>query len=301
MIIPQYLNLGDTIGIMCPSGFMPSKKMNACVETLKVWGLQIQLGSTTNQQFNYFSGNDEERLTDLQQMLDDANIKAILFGRGGYGLSRIIDKLDFTTFNKNPKWLIGYSDITLLHNHLTACYSTVSLHAPMAAAFNDGGAETQYIQSIRKLLFGKQLRYKIAPHPMNRIGEATGILTGGNLAMLAHSLGSISEVDTKGKILFIEDVGEYIYNVDRMILQLKRAGKLDKLAALIVGSFTDMKDTTLPFGKTVYECIEEHISDYQYPVCFGFPVGHVTENYTLQCGRKHVLKITRKTVSFNYV
>lgn len=301
MHIPQHLRQGDTIGIMCPSGYMAFDKMTTCIETLQAWGLQVQLGTTTNSQFNYFSGTDEERLTDLQQMLDDSSIKAILFGRGGYGLSRIIDRIDFSAFLQNPKWLIGYSDITLLHNHLAECYRTTSLHAPMAAAFNNCHSDSIYLQSIRKLLFGEQLNYIIEAHPLNKSGKASGILTGGNLAMLTHSIGSKSEVDTTGKILFIEDVGEYIYNVDRMILQLKRAGKLDQLAGLIVGSFTDMKDTNIPFGKSVYDCIAEHLSDYNYPVCFGFPVGHIAANYALQCGREHVLTVTRNKISFCYV
>lgn len=300
MIIPPHLIPGNTIGIMCPSGYMPFEKMAACIDRLKSWGLHVQLGSTTNNQFHYFSGTDEQRLTDLQEMLDNPAINAVLFGRGGYGLSRIIDRIDFKLFNDNPKWLIGYSDITLMHNHLTANSSVVSLHAPMAAAFIDATDNSVYLQSIRNLLFGEAVYYDIATHPFNRTGTATGILTGGNLAMLVHSIGSISEVETKGKILFIEDVGEYIYNVDRMLIQLKRAGKLKQLAGLIVGSFTDVNDTTIPFGKTIYDCISEHVSEYNYPVCFGFPVGHVAENYALQCGRQHTLHISKDSVSFYF-
>ncbi len=300
MILPPNLQPGDVIGIVCPSGYMPFENMHSCIQTLSAWGFEVKLGKTAGGKYHYFSGNDEERLADFQQMLDDTAIQAILFGRGGYGLSRIIDKIDFSRFIKNPKWLIGYSDITLLHNHLSARYNIISLHAPMAAAFNDGGAENIYVQSIRKIISGEEVKYIIPTHPFNKAGTASGILTGGNLAMLAHSIGTPSFVNTNGKILFIEDVGEYIYGIDRMILQLKRAGVFENLAGLIVGSFTDMKDTVIPFGKDVYDCVAEHISKYSYPVCFGFPVGHATENFPMQCGRKHQLIITNESVQLHY-
>lgn len=301
MILPPNLQPGDAIGIMCPSGYMPFEKMHSCIQTLTAWGFEVKLGKTTGGQYHYFSGTDEERLADFQQMLDDPTIQAILFGRGGYGLSRIIDNIDFSSFTKNPKWLIGYSDITLLHNHLTACYNSVSLHAPMAAAFNDGGSENIYVQSIKKIILGEKMTYTIPTHPYNKSGTAKGILTGGNLAMLAHSMGTPSAINTNQKILFIEDVGEYIYNIDRMMLQLKRAGILENLAGLIVGTFTDMKDTVIPFGKDVYDCIAEQVSTYVYPVCFGFPVGHSTENFPMQCGREHLLIISKESVQFQYI
>ena len=301
MILPPNLQPGDVIGMVCPSGYLPFEKMQTCIKTLTAWGFEVKLGKTAGGQFHYFSGTDEERLIDLQQMLDDPAIHAILFGRGGYGLSRIIDKIDFTNFIKKPKWLIGYSDITLLHNHLSACWNVVSLHAPMAAAFNDGGAENVYIQSIRKIISGEEIEYSIPTHSYNKQGTASGILTGGNLAMIAHSIGTPSAVNTQGKILFIEDVGEYIYNIDRMMVQLIRAGIFDHLAGLIVGAFTDMKDTVIPFGKDVYDCIAEHLSIYSFPVCFDFPVGHATKNYPLQCGRVHNLIITNESVQLNYI
>jgi muramoyltetrapeptide carboxypeptidase len=277
---------------------MPREKAETCIDTLKQWGYEVKIGSTLGSASgNYFSGTDEERLTDLQQMLDNPGIKAILCGRGGYGLSRIIDRIDFTRFRQQPKWIIGYSDITLLHSHIEANYSIATLHAPMAAAFNDGGAEGPYIRSVRQALQGDPLGYSLAPHPFNRPGRAIAPLTGGNLALLAHLTGTSSEAATAGKILFLEDVGEYLYNIDRMLRQLKRSGRLGRLAGLIVGSFTEAKDTMRPFGATGYEIIRDVIEEYEYPVCFGFPVGHGGDNFALRTGMSHTLSIAPGEVS----
>ncbi|MBX2922350.1 MAG: LD-carboxypeptidase [Chitinophagaceae bacterium] len=293
--IPPYLKKGDTIGIVCPAGYMPVEKAQTCISTLQQWGYKVKIGSTLGgSSLNYFSGTDEERLNDLQEMLDDKEVQAILCGRGGYGVSRIIDYIDFSGFKKKPKWLIGFSDITVLHTHIHTRYKTATLHAPMAGAFNDGGAGSVYVQSLKKALRGKKAHYTADAHALNRKGAAEGLLVGGNLSLLAHVTGSVSGPDTRNKILFIEDVGEYIYNVDRMLRQLKRAGKLDRLAGLIVGGFTDMKDTDRPFGKTVYEVIYEIVKEYSYPVCFDFPVSHDRENYALKCGVQHTLSIGRK-------
>ena len=297
MIIPSYLKKGDTIGIVCPSGYMPYEKAVKCIETLTQWGFQVKVGKTLGNQYNYFSGTDHDRLSDLQQMLDAKNVKAILCGRGGYGLSRIIDAADFKAFRKFPKWIIGYSDITLLHTHLNTKLKTASLHSPMAAAFNDGGAETDYVVSLLKTITGKKTIYNCEAHALNRNGGTTGEIIGGNLTLLAHSIGSVSEVQTKDKILFIEDIGEYIYAADRMMLQLKHAGKLSHLKALIVGRFTDMKDTTIPFGQTIYEAIWDKVKEYSYPVCFDFPVGHTEKNYALKCGMNYKLGVLKNKIS----
>jgi muramoyltetrapeptide carboxypeptidase len=295
--IPPYLQKGDTIGIVCPAGFMPVEKMQTCIETLDSWGYTVQLGNTTHSNSeNYFSGTDGERLDDLQQMLDDGNIKAILCARGGYGVSRIIDSINFKNFRKNPKWIIGFSDITVLHSYLFSRYKIASLHAPMAAAFNDAELNDPYIQSFKKTIEGEPANYECAPHHFNKQGKISGQLIGGNLSLLAHLTGSYPDLKTKNKILFLEDVGEYLYNVDRMFLHLKRAGKLDKLAGLIIGGFTDSKDTERPFGKDVYEIIYDHVKEYNYPVCFGFPVSHEKENYALKIGVKHQLDITNEKV-----
>ena len=290
--IPPYLQKGDTIGIVAPSGFMPIEKMQTCIETLDAWGYTVDMGGTTHSQSHtYFSGTDEERRNDLQQMLDNREVKAILCARGGYGLSRIIDDLDFRKFKKHPKWIIGFSDVTVLHAHLFSKYKIASLHAPMAAAFNDGEGENVYIESIKNALEGVPAHYSCAQHVFNKTGEAKGELVGGNLALLVHLIGSASNINTKNKILFIEDVGEYIYNVDRMLVQLKRSGKFDKLAGLIIGGFTEMKDTERPYGKTTLAVINEHVKDFKFPVCFNFPVSHDTENYALKIGVKYSLEV----------
>jgi muramoyltetrapeptide carboxypeptidase len=292
--IPPYLKKGNTIGIVCPAGFMPLKKTKVCQQTLQQWGFQVKLGKTVGHQHHYFSGTDEERLADMQAMLDDENIQAILCARGGYGCSRIIDKLNWKKFRSYPKWIIGFSDVTVFHNFLFTQLHTASLHAPMANAFNNGGAEKQYVQSLKKALTGKKNSYTIAANTNNRKGKATGVLLGGNLSLLAHQTGTISDINTNGSILFLEDVGEYLYNIDRMLLQLDRAGKLSKLAGLIVGGFSDLKDTTIPFGKTIEEVIQERISTYKFPVCFGFPVSHEEENVALKVGVTYELKVGNK-------
>jgi muramoyltetrapeptide carboxypeptidase len=299
--VPAYLRKGDTIGIVCPSGYMPAERAATCIHALENWGYQVRIGKTLGHQFHYFSGTDEERAADLQAMLDDPEIKAVLCARGGYGLSRIIDRIDFRRFRKNPKWLIGFSDITVLHAHLYTKLKTASLHAPMAGAFNDVPDNDPYILSLQKAIKGGMTQYAVAAHSLNRNGKAIGELVGGNLSLLAHLVGSPSSIQTKGKILFIEDVGEYIYNIDRMMIQLKRAGLLSGLAGLIVGGFTEMKDTVIPFGKDVYTLIHEQIADTSYPVCFDFPVSHDRNNYALKVGIQHQLTVTTGKVSLREI
>ncbi len=293
--IPPYLKKGDCIGITCPAGYMAKEKAQTCIETLQQWGFEVMVGKTLGSHSgNYFSATDEERLNELQAMLDDKSIHAILCGRGGYGVSRIIDRVDFSRFKKNPKWIIGYSDITVLHSHIHTHLKIATLHSPMAAAFNDRENKNEFILSLHKAITGKKNTYQCAAHPFNRQGTATGELVGGNLSLLAHLVGTPSDINTKNKILFIEDIGEYIYEIDRMLIQLKRSGKLDELAALIIGSFTDIKDTERPFGKTVYEAINDMVKEYEYPVCFNFPVSHSRENYALKVGAMYELKAGKK-------
>jgi muramoyltetrapeptide carboxypeptidase len=295
--IPPYLRKGDTIGIVAPSGYMDIERMQKCIETLDSWGYTVQLGKTTHSNSaSYFSGTDEERLQDLQEMLDNPDIKAILCARGGYGMSRIIDRLDFKEFSKEPKWIIGFSDITVLHAHLLANYKIASLHAPMAAAFNDGELNNPYIASLRAAMEGKPARYELAPNALNRIGSVKGQLIGGNLTLLAHLIGTDSDASFKNRILFLEDVGEYKYNIDRMLLQLKRNGKLSKIKGLIVGGFTEIKDTERPFGKELQEIIFDFVEEFSYPVCFDFPVSHEKENYALKIGIKYHLNVGAETV-----
>ncbi len=295
--IPPYLQKGDTIGIVAPAGYMPFEKIQTCIETLDNWGYTVQLGATTHSHSNnYFSGTDEERLTDLQQLLDDRNIKAILCARGGYGISRIMDNLHFKKFRKHPKWIIGFSDITALHTHVFTRYHIASLHAPMAAAF-DGISNNPYLQSLKAAIEGVPARYVCDTHFLNRAGSAEGELVGGNLTLLAHLTGTKSGLKTKHRILFLEDIGEYLYSTDRMLLQLKRSGQLANLAGLIIGGFSDAKDTERPFGKSVYDLIYDMVKEYDYPVCFGFPVSHDKENFALKIGIKYRFRVKEDSVS----
>jgi muramoyltetrapeptide carboxypeptidase len=295
---PPYLQKGDTIGLVCPAGYMTLEKVQTCITALQDWGYQVKIGSTVGSNSeNYFSGTKEERLKDLQLMLDNDDIKAILCARGGYGTTHIIDELDFKKFKIKPKWIIGFSDITVLHCHLYSKYYIASIHAPMAAAFNDEGYNNEYVLSLKKALEGRKGKYQCAPFKFNRRGDAIGELVGGNLALLAHLIGSDSDVKTKGRILFLEDTGEYLYNIERMLYQLKRGGKLTKLAGLIIGSFSESKDTERPFGKNVYEIIRDVIKEYDYPVCYGFPVSHEKENYALKIGVGYKLKVGKSKVS----
>jgi len=295
--IPPYLKKGDTIGITCPAGYMAKERAQTCIDTLQSWGYEVMVGKTLGSKSkNYFSGNDEQRLNELQAMLDDDSINAILCGRGGYGVSRIIDQLDFTKFKKKPKWIIGFSDITVLHCHLNRQLKIASMHAPMAGAFNDGGNKSVLIKSLQDALIGKQNNYIVRTNKFNKTGKAKGELIGGNLALLVNMIGTKSDIHTKNKILFIEDIGEYIYSVDRMMYQLKRSGKLDNLAGLIIGGFTDMKDTERPFGKTVYAAINDILSEYNYPICFDFPVSHGKKNVALKVGIDYQLKVESKKV-----
>jgi muramoyltetrapeptide carboxypeptidase len=296
--VPPYLQPGDTIALVCPSGYMTIEKAQTCINVLKEWGYKVKVGTTVgSHSTNYFSGTDEERLINFQQILDDDEVKAVLCARGGYGLSRIIDHISFRKFKKHPKWVIGFSDITVLHSHIYTNYGIATMHAPMAAAFNDGGYMNEFVKSLKNVMEGKSIKYEVSSHEFNRKGEAIGELVGGNLAMLAHMVGTPSDIKTKGRILFLEDVGEYLYNIDRMMHQLKRSGKLDKLAGLIIGGFSDTKDTERPFGQNVYEIIRDIVKEYDYPVCFGFPVSHEKENYALKVGVGYKLKVGRsKTV-----
>jgi len=295
---PAYLQEGDTIGIVCPAGYMEAARVQACIDGLRSWGYYVKTGLTVGSSSdNYFSGTDEERLADLQQMLDDDNIKAVLCARGGYGVSRIIDRIDFSTFADRPKWLIGFSDITLLHTHVFANYGIATIHGPMAGAFNGSDTDDVHIRSLRDVLEGKKISYSIPSHDRNRKGEIIGELVGGNLSLLVHSIGTASEIKTKGRILFVEEVGEYLYGIDRMFYQLKRAGKFEKLGGLIVGGFTKIKDTERRFGADLKQIVHDVVKEYDFPVCFDFPVSHEGENLALKIGAGYKLKVGKKKVT----
>ncbi|HVI48981.1 MAG TPA: LD-carboxypeptidase [Chitinophaga sp.] len=292
--VPPYLKKGDLIGVTCSSSKMELAAAEYAADVLRSWGYRVHLGITVGTSFHNFSAPDELRLEELQDMLDDPEIKAIVFGRGGYGMICILDKLDFTRFRKHPKWLCGYSDVTTLHSHVHQRYGIATIHSMMCSGITPDTVEDEYVQSLANVLKGKPYRYATATHILNREGRATGQLVGGNLSLLGNLSGSRSQIDTKGKILLLEDIGEYRYNVDRMMYNLKRAGWLDKLAGLVVGAFTDGQETTTPFGQTEYEIISNMVKEYGYPVCFGFPSGHQQENYALKLGIKHELKVGSK-------
>lgn len=292
MKTPPFLKPGDTIGIVCPAGFMPKEKILNCVSMLKKWGYKVQIGSTVGgKSKNYFSGTDAERLMDLQNMLDDKRINAVIFGRGGYGTTRILDEINFDKFVQHPKWIVGFSDITILHSYIQNSFNISSIHGPMCGAFNHVPKENPFVFSLKDTLEGKPTVYEAAYHPLNNTGKVKAPIVGGNLCLLAHGIGTNAEIETKGKILFIEDIGEQLYNIDRMMLQLKRSGKFAKMKGLVVGGFSDCKDTERTFGKNANEIIFDHIKEFDFPTCFGFPISHELENVAIQLGMKYSLEI----------
>ena len=295
MIQPPHLKKGDTIAITCPAKSLKTPMTDA-IKLLESWGLKVILGETVDAVFHQFSGTDELRAKDLQQFINDKNVKAIIAARGGYGCIRIVDAIDWTPLLKHPKWLIGFSDITVFHLQLQKL-GLQSLHGQMPSTIPD--SSSQGLESLRKALFGETIEYEFENHSLNHKGENSGILFGGNLSLLIASLGSQSDVDYKDKILFIEDVGENLYAIDRMLRTLDRAGKLAQIKGLIVGSFTDVLDNDIPFGFTAEEIISQIVSKYNYPVCFDFPAGHIKDNRTLILGREIILAINHKT-SINY-
>jgi muramoyltetrapeptide carboxypeptidase len=299
MVLPPYLKPGDTIGITSPAGFITEKEIQPAVEQIKSWGFTVLQGNTIGKRDFTFGGTDEERKNDFQAMVNNPDVKAILCARGGYGVVRIIDQIDFSAFKKNPKWVIGFSDITVFHSHLHTNVGVASIHSKMCNSFPDDWSKAEPIQidtilSLQKILSGEKLRYKAEPNEKNRPGTAEGLLVGGNLKMLETMSGTASDISTDGKILFVEDTGEALYNIDRMFCHLKRTGKLNKLKGLLVGGFTGIKAETPgdEFGKTVYDIVNEKIKEFDYPVCFGFPVGHQRNNFALKCGAHHKLTVT---------
>ncbi len=295
--IPPYLKTGDTIGICCPAGFITLVEIQPALLKIKEWGFNVKIGDTVGKKDFTFGGTDEERIKDFQQMLDDTNIKAILFARGGYGAVRIIDKLDLKKFKRNPKWVIGFSDATVFHSHINANYRIASIHSKMCNSFpedwnNAEPIQKESIESIKQCLTGEKMKYLFTPNENNKTGLAAGELVGGNLKTLEALAGSNSDINTKDKILFVEDTGEYLYSIDRMFWNLKRSGKLDNLKGLIVGGFKIKPDDVgEEFGKTIFDIVLEKVSAHNYPVCFDFPVGHQKNNFALKCGVLHTLGV----------
>jgi len=291
MIQPSKLAPGSTIGILCPAGAIPMEKVTICAQVLASWGYQVRIGKTVGTQFGHFAASDLDRQNELQSMMDDPEIHAILCARGGYGLSRIVSQLDFTKIKAHPKWVIGFSDITILHAALQK-HGIQSIHGPMSAGFGKGDVGLPYIIALKQMLEGAAMPVEAKAHPANQLGQSEGMLVGGNLCLMTHLIGGKNQLDTKGKILCIEDVGEYHYNVDRMLIQCKNAGLLDGLAGLVVGGFTDMKDDAIAFGETVTEMIQRITKGANYPISFDFPISHDLNNMPVQLGATYQLAVT---------
>ena len=298
-IIPPYLKPGDTIGITSPAGYITSDEIQPAIKQIESWGYKIKIGSTIGKRDFTFGGTDAERAADFQQLINDPEVKAILCARGGYGFVRIIDRINFSSIRKHPKWMIGFSDITTLHSHLNRNYQLASVHSKMCNSFPDDWNKAEPIQmetilSIRDALSGVAMKYKAPFHASNRLGMAEGRLIGGNLKTLESLSGTQSDIKTNGKILFVEDTGEYLYSIDRMFWNLKRSGKLEHLKGLIIGGFKikPNEDPNDEFGKTLQQIVLEKIPDCNYPVCFDFPVGHQKNNFALKCGVKHRLTVS---------
>lgn len=306
-LVPRYLKAGDVIGITAPAGYISAEEIQPAITLMESWGYKIIVGDTVGKKDFTFAGTDEERLKDFQQMLDDPKIKAIMCARGGYGVVRIIDKLKWEKFKAKPKWIIGFSDITVLHAHINRHFGIATLHSKMCNSFPNDWSKAEPIQvetieSIHKALSGAKMKYDIVPNLNNRTGTAQGILIGGNMKTLETLLGSASAIQTAEKILFVEDTGEYMYSIDRMFWSLKRAGKLSHLKGLIIGGFKVKSDSdTEDFGKTLEQIVLEKVKNYKYPVCFDFPVGHQKNNFALKCGIKHKLVVKQDVCSLTEI
>jgi muramoyltetrapeptide carboxypeptidase len=287
MIIPPFLKPGDTIGIHAPARKINLLELQPALDVIHSWGLKTKFSKNLFGACNQFSGTDAERAADLQELLDDGSVKALIAARGGYGTLRMIDCIDFSTFCKSPKWIVGYSDITVLHSQMHGL-GIETLHATMPISFEKDPASTE---SLRKALYGELQGHSFPAHPLNRQGKAEAELIGGNLSLLYALQASPCDINTKGKILFIEDLDEYLYHIDRMMISLKRSGKLENLAGLVVGGMTEMKDNTVPFGKSAEEIIFDAVKEFNFPVCFGFPAGHADVNLALYFGRRTRLSV----------
>jgi muramoyltetrapeptide carboxypeptidase len=305
VIIPPYLKQGDMIGITCPAGYILQKDIEPAMEQMKSWGFTIKVGDTVGKRDFTFGGSDADRAADFQQMMDNPAVKAIMCARGGYGFVRIVDRLDFTKLAAKPKWIIGFSDITVLHGHLNRNYGIASIHSKMCNSFPDDWSKADPLQmdtilSIKRALTGETIQYTTLPSAFNRTGTATGVLVGGNLKMIETLAGSKSDLQTAGKILFVEDTGEYLYSIDRMFWNLLRTGKLQGLKGLIIGGFkVKPDDPGEEFGRALQDIVWEKVKDFSYPVCFDFPVGHQKNNFALKCGVVHKLTVSPEAVTLN--
>jgi muramoyltetrapeptide carboxypeptidase len=289
--MPEFLKRGDTVGITATARKIDLESLLPAIELLKSWGLQVVIGKTIGQEENQLAGPDSLRANDFQELLDNPNIKAIWGAKGGYGTVRIIDKIDFTNFKKQPKWVIGFSDMTILHSHINNL-GIGTLHGMMALSSKSATIEAK--ESLRKALFGETLEYRVPCHSFNRFGKAEGELVGGNLSVLFSVMGSKSEIDYRGKILFIEDLDEYLYHIDRMMMNLMRNGYFDGLKGLIIGGMTSMNDNDIPWGKDALEIIQDVTKGFSFPVVYNFPAGHLKDNRALILGKKVTLEVNDK-------
>ena len=278
------LKKGDAVAVISTARKVSPEELDFAITKIKSWGLNVCFGNNLFKNHHQFSGTIQERTDDLQWALDDNKIKAVFFARGGYGSVHVVDYIDWHSFKTNPKLLIGFSDITVFHSHVHQCYNTPTLHAAMPITFpqNTDGA----LKNLRDILFGENVSYKFKGHSFNKNGKVKAAIVGGNLSILYSLLGSKSQLDTAGKILFLEDIDEYLYHIDRMMQALKRAGMLENLSGLMIGGMNEMNDNTIPFGKTAEEIIRDVVSEYTYPVAFNIPSGHINENLPLLFGEK---------------
>ncbi|NQV03827.1 MAG: LD-carboxypeptidase [Bacteroidia bacterium] len=294
MTLPPYLRKGDKVAIISPARSITFEEVFPAMKLLQKWGLEVILGTHVFGKHHQFSGTDEQRWQDLQEMFDDPSIRAVIASRGGYGTVRIIDMLDFKRFSLHPKWIVGYSDITVLHSYIHRHLGIQTLHATMPYNIKEQDINDISLESLRKALFGEKISYSKHITFWDRTGLTEGELVGGNLSILCSLAGTPADIDTNRKILLLEDVDEYRYHLDRMMMNLKRGGKLKELKGLIVGGMTDMKDNEVPFGKSAHEIIQEAVKDYEYPVCFDFPAGHSRKNVALYLGRKARLVVDQE-------
>ena len=297
MIIPPNLQKGDTIAILATARKNNADNLKPAINLAKSWGLNVVIGKTIGLSDHQLAGTDEQRAADFQDMMDKPNIKAIWCVRGGYGTARMIELVDFSKFKEKPKWIIGFSDVTVLHSHLNK-ESIATIHGIMP--FNVEKATAEAEETLRKALFGEELKYTVPFQKENRLGVAEGELVGGNLSILYSMMGSQSQIDCKGKILFIEDLDEYLYHIDRMILSLRRCGCFEGLQGMVVGSFTKMHDNEIPWGKNVHEIVLDITKKYHFPIVFDFPSGHIHNNKTLIFGKKVSLEINQKETILKY-
>jgi muramoyltetrapeptide carboxypeptidase len=299
LIRPPYLKAGDTVAIVAPSGILKNREreIKQADSLLKSWNLNVLIGEHVFSKANHFAGTDDERCEDLQNAMDNPKISAIWCARGGYGTVRILNKLDYTKFKENPKWIIGYSDITALHNQVHN-QGFESIHALMCVSLTKDLSEIKpSIDTFKSGIFGNPKNYELEGSKYNKVGEATGQLVGGNLTMLHTMLGSDESIDTSGKILFIEEIGEYKYHIDRMLQSMKRAGYFDNCAGLIVGDMSKLRKNTTLWGTSIEQLILDALSEYNFPIAFNLPAGHEKDNRALLLGREINLKISKTKTS----